>query len=327
MTNSLQIYCTSQNRLEVPAFSAAGTPPQGSGIGSYSEPETPTTEGSAVDGLSAVSLPSDPSLEMVLQAWNEATQRLQETHEVLQAEVGRLSDELATKNRELARKNRLADLGHMASHVAHEVRNSLVPVTLYMSLLKRRLSEDVESLAILTKVEAGFNALDTTVNDLLNFTSDRVPYWNVFSVRELVDEVCEAIGPQLDAQAIRVLTDVAPTTQVSADREMLRRAMLNLMLNSLDVMSGGGELVITLFEGPQGFELEIADSGPGLTPEQLKHLFDPFYSTKATGTGLGLSIVQRIAESHGGRATACNCPEGGAAFTIEIPRQAMGAAA
>ena len=272
-------------------------------------------------------LSSDVGLETILEAWNEATQRLQQTHEVLQAEVSRLNDELAEKNRELARKNRLADLGHMASHVAHEVRNSLVPVTLYMSLLKRRLSDDAQCHEILTKVEAGFTALDTTVNDLLNFTSDRAPDYRSFNVRDLVDEVCEAIGPQLDAQSIRVVTDVAPTTQVQADREMIRRAMLNLVLNSLDVMSEGGELVITSFDGPQGFELEIADSGPGLTEEQLKHVFEPFYSTKATGTGLGLAIVQRIVESHGGRVTAVNCPEGGAAFTIEIPRKALGVAA
>ena len=108
---------------------------------------------------------------------------------------------------------------------------------------------------------------------------------------------------------------------------MFRRALLNLVLNSLDVMPEGGELVITSFDGPQGFELEIADSGPGLSTEQQKHLFDPFYSTKATGTGLGLAIVQRIAESHGGRITAANCPEGGAAFTIEIPRRTMKVAA
>ncbi len=75
----------------------------------------------------------------MLEAWHEATDRLQQTHEVLQREVRRLSDELEVKNRELARKNRLADLGQMASHVAHEVRNSLVPFTLYLSLLRRNL--------------------------------------------------------------------------------------------------------------------------------------------------------------------------------------------
>ncbi len=269
----------------------------------------------------------DSSLETVLSAWNEATMRLQETHEVLQAEVGRLAKELEAKNHELERQNRLADLGRMASHVAHEVRNSLVPVTLYMSLLKRRLSEDSGSMDILVKIEAGFTALDVTVNDLLNFSSHREPHWNNFSVRDLVDEVCEALGPQLDAQSVRVTADVPPGVSVSADREMIRRAVLNLVLNAIDVMQEGGELVFTSFDGPQGFELEIGDSGPGLDQEQLCRVFDPFYTTKSDGTGLGLAIVHRIAEVHGGRVTARNCPEGGAAFTIELPRRAMGVAA
>lgn len=289
--------------------------------------ETNTPRGSVDDEFGTLPLDENSSLEAVLQAWNEATLRLQATHEVLQDEVGRLTKELEAKNHELARQNRLADLGRMASHVAHEVRNSLVPVTLYLSLLKRRLSVDSGSMEILVKVEAGFNALDVTVNDLLQFTSHREPHWRGFSVRQLIDEVCEALGPQLDAQAIRVTTDVPPHLLLSADREMLRRAVLNLVLNALDAMQDGGQLAFTSFEGPHGFELEIADSGPGLNDEQLRKVFDPFYTTKSDGTGLGLAIVHRIAESHGGRVTARNCPEGGAAFTIEIPRRARGMAA
>ena len=90
-------------------------------------------------------------LETVLAAWHTATLRLERTHETLCGEVARLTKELEIKNRELARKNRLADLGQMASHVAHEVRNNLVPVSLYMSLLRRRLSDDSGSLDILAK--------------------------------------------------------------------------------------------------------------------------------------------------------------------------------
>jgi signal transduction histidine kinase len=100
---------------------------------------------------------------------------------------------------------------------------------------------------------------------------------------------------------------------------MLRRAVLNLALNALDAMSNGGELVITAFEGPRGFVLEIADSGQGLCQNHLGKVFEPFFTTKSNGTGLGLAIVHRIAEAHGGRVTASNCPEGGAAFTIELP--------
>jgi len=156
-------------------------------------------EADALGGLESETdlLTQDADLATILNAWNDATQRLQQTHEVLQAEVRRLNDELAEKNRELARKNRLADLGHMAAHVAHEVRNSLVPVTLYLSLLKRRLAGDQGSLEILTKVEAGFTTLDTTVNDLLNFTSERAPQWDTVAVGQLIEEICEALGPQL----------------------------------------------------------------------------------------------------------------------------------
>jgi len=268
------------------------------------------------------------TLETVLSAWHDATIRLEQTHELLQEEVCRLNNELAAKNRQLALQNRLADLGRMASHVAHEVRNSLVPVTLYMELLKRRLSDDVGSRDIFNKIEAGLTALDVTVNDLLNFTSHREPRWELFAAQELVDEVCDALGPQLDAQSISIKLEVSWNAQVYGDREMLRRAVLNLALNALDVMAHGGELIITAFSGPNGFLLEVADTGPGIDPLQMKKLFDPFFTTKSNGTGLGLAIVHRIAEAHGGKVSAINCPEGGAAFTLELPpRQEMRMAA
>jgi signal transduction histidine kinase len=270
----------------------------------------------------------EPTLAVILEAWNDATLRLQRTHESLQAEVSRLTDELAAKDAELARQNRLADLGRMAAHVAHEVRNSLVPVNLYMSLLRRRLSGDSGSLDVLTKVEAGFTALDATVNDLLSFTAHREPQWRSFILQDLIEEIFDSIGPQLEAQGIDAELDIPPHTVVTADREMMRRAILNLVLNAVDAMPRGGDLVVTSYERHGGLELEIADSGPGLPEADLPRLFDPFFTTKATGTGLGLSIVHRIVEAHGGRVTALNCPEGGAAFTIELPpRRAMGAAA
>ncbi len=267
----------------------------------------------------ATELQAGCSLETVLTAWHEATVRLEQTHEILQSEVRRLNEELETKNRELALNARFADLGRMASHVAHEVRNSLVPVTLYVELLKRRLLEDSGSLEILTKIEAGFTALDVTVNDLLNFTTHREPRWASFPAADLIQEVCDALRPQLEAQSIKVIADVEQSLLLHADREMLRRAVLNLALNALDAMANGGELVITVFEGPQGFMLEVADSGNGVSQNQLNKVFEPFFTTKSNGTGLGLAIVKRIAEAHGGRITASNCPEGGAAFTIELP--------
>ena len=270
---------------------------------------------------------ANADLETVLSAWHTATLRLERTHEALREEVRRLTDELEAKNRELARKNRLADLGKMAAHVAHEVRNNLVPVTLYLSLLRRRISEDRDSRDVLDKIAAGFTALDATVKDLLHFTSDRDPRLQAFSLRKLIDEVHQSLAPQLSAQAIETITDVPRELFITADLEMLRRAVLNLTLNSLDTMPDGGTLTVTSCSGPNGVELEIADTGPGLSEEARPRVFEPFFTAKPGGTGLELAIVQRIAEVHGGDATAVNCPEGGAAFTLRIPQAAARKAA
>ncbi|MGM0485966.1 MAG: sensor histidine kinase [Planctomycetota bacterium] len=266
-------------------------------------------------------------LETVLEAWHAATERLQQTHEVLRREVRRLTDELEIKNRELARKNRLADLGQMASHVAHEVRNSLVPLTLYLSLLRRQVGETGQASDTLHKMESGFTALEAIVNDLLQFTSNQVPAWQTVQLDALVREVCEALSSQFIAQGITTNVDISPSISVPADRDMLRRAVLNLVLNALDAMPAGGELVITGASGSAGVDLEVADSGPGLASDIAQRLFEPFFTTKSGGTGLGLAIVERIATAHGGRVCASNCPQGGAAFTICIPTERMEAAA
>jgi len=266
-------------------------------------------------------VPNDnPDLQAVLAAWHTATLRLEQTHQALREEVRHLTDELEVKNRELARKNRLADLGQMAAHVAHEVRNNLVPITLYLSLLQRRLSEDPDALNVVDKISVAFTELDATVNDLLHFTSDRDPRWQMFSLRKLVVEVQQSLAPQFLAQAIEMNIDVPEGTFVTADKDMLGRAVLNLMLNALDAMPDGGSLYVTSCSGRGGFELEIADTGPGLSEDTKARAFEPFFATKLGRTGLGLAIVYRIAEVHGGDCTAVNCPEGGAAFTLRIPQ-------
>lgn len=268
-------------------------------------------------------LDGSADLETVLAAWHDATVRLEHTHEALRGEVRRLTDELEIKNRELARKNRLADLGQIATHVAHEVRNSLVPVTLYLSLLRRRISEDSGAIDILNKVSTGFTVLDAMVNDLLHFTADRAPHRELVSVRDVVEDVCQSLAPQMDAQEIGPEIDVPADAAVLADRDMLRRAVLNLTLNALDAMPDGGRLVITGVDCPDGFELEVADSGEGLSDEVRRRAFEPFFTTKNSGTGLGLAIVEHILELHQGRVLAQNCPDGGAAFTLQFPGSAI----
>ncbi len=268
-------------------------------------------------------VPDAADLQIILAAWNEATDRLQRTHEALQAEVRRLSDELEAKNRELARRNRLADLGQMASHVAHEVRNGLVPLKLYLSLLKRRVREDAASSEIVGNVESGFAALEVIVSDLLHFSAHRDPKLQMISPGALVHDLCQSLQPQFAAQGIKVSCDAPLDLRAYADADMLRRALLNLILNAVDAMPHGGSLDVTTCATPLGVEIEVADSGPGLPDAPLTRLFEPFFTTKSNGTGLGLAIVERIAEAHGGQVLAMNCPLGGAAFTLCLPHQPL----
>ena len=275
----------------------------------------------------ALKLDASADLQTVLAAWHGATLRLERTHEALRAEVRRLTDELQKKNRELARKNRLADLGQMAAHVAHEVRNTLVPVMLYLGLLRRRIAGDGASLEVLDKITAGMTALDATVHDLLHFTSDRDPQRRPFPLRPLIDDLLASLAPQLSAQTISVQVEISPADWVVADREMIRRAVLNLVLNALDAMPHGGTLAIRSIRQAESIELEVVDTGPGLSAEALGRAFEPFYTTKPAGTGLGLAIVYRIAEVHGGRVAAHNHPDGGARFTLSLPVLSQEAAA
>lgn len=146
-------------------------------------------------------------------------------------------------------------------------------------------------------------------------------------VRQVIDEVCAQFAERARALKVETTIDVPGELGVLADRDMLRMAVANLVGNALDAMPSGGRLVITSYHGAGGLELEVADSGPGLSDDALRRAFDAFYSTKRDGAGLGLAKVRRVATAHGGEVVATNCPEGGAAFTLRIPSRAGRSAA
>lgn len=267
-------------------------------------------------------LSAETDLGTILEAWHAATVRLEQTHEALQAEVRRLTAELERKNRELARKDRLADLGRMAAHIAHELRNSLVPVALYLSILDRRI-DDPDSRGVLRKVIEAVRAAETTVSDLLQFAADREPQDTLFELLPLVEEILTGLQLQIEAQRIKTFVKIPQSLLLWADRELIRRVLLNLVLNALDAMPHGGCLSVSAQAENGDLLLTVADSGPGLDEERLQKIFEPFYTTKPNGTGLGLAIVERLIEIHGGSVEASNNQSGGAKFLIILPQRAV----
>ncbi len=139
-------------------------------------------------------------------------------------------------------------------------------------------------------------------------------------LRNLVEDVCRPLESQFSAQAIELVIDIPPGETVFADRNLLSQAAEKLVLHAIESMPDGGSLVATSAAAPHGVELEIAHTGPRLSDEERKQAFEQLPTAQSAGSGWGLAAVNHIARLHGGSVTAVNCPDGGVAFTLRIPR-------
>ena len=226
---------------------------------------------------------------------------------------------------QLAQQAALARVGQMAAVVAHEVRNPLAGVKgAIQILMSRRPAGDTE-LPVMRDIVARIDALSELINDLMVFARPRPPRLSVVELRALVTDAVTIVRRDPIGQAvdIEVQGDDVSTT---ADGELVRATLLNLLLNAAQAMGGKGRIVVSLARREGFAVLEVADTGPGIPLEIREQVFEPFFTTKSRGGGLGLPIARRTAELHGGTLTL-TCPAtGGTRVTLTIPiRPATGA--
>jgi signal transduction histidine kinase len=266
---------------------------------------------------------SETDLVAVLRTYNEVTERLKRSHESLAREVCRLREELNEKNKQLQRRERLAGLGEMAAGVAHEIRNPLGGIGLFVSLLQSDLADRPRQLGILGKMSAAIRDLESLVSDILAFAGDAEPNRQRVSAGELLDAVTERTAPKAQALHARIEIDSAILPEVvCCDPAQVERAIVNLVFNALDAAGSGGYVRIRREDrrhDDRFVRMVVEDDGPGIASDLLHRIFNPFFTTKDNGTGLGLAIVHRIAESNGGSVTASNRQGGGAAFVLSLP--------
>ena len=261
-------------------------------------------------------------LGRIILAYSEVTERLQESHAQLTKTVELLREELSEKNRLLERSNRLAALGEMAAGLAHEIRNPLGGIQLYASMLARDLSDREPSLAVVGKIAAGVKRLDSLVGQVLQFTKEIVADPQPMDVAVVIHQAVEYASKAMQDRHVTCEIDGPATMPVRADALLLGQAVLNLLLNAAQAVEGAGKVYVR-YGPPAGsgatqFQIVIHDTGPGIPPQILDRIFNPFFTTRESGTGLGLAIVHRIVEAHDGTVTACNDEGGGARFEIRI---------
>jgi signal transduction histidine kinase len=168
--------------------------------------------------------------------------------------------------------------------------------------------------------------LDHLINGLLDFARPIEPHLLRQSLGGVVEEALEAsLRSEPGAGRVQVTRALEPgLPEVPVDAQLLHLALSNLFTNALQAMPRGGTLRVELgrgepLEGTPQARLTITDSGPGITPEVMAHIFEPFYTTKAAGTGLGLAIVRRIIEAHHGQVQVRTTPGQGTAFIVLLP--------
>ncbi len=274
-------------------------------------------------------------LSQIITAYNQVTEKLQHSHEMLQAEVHRLQQELAGANAQLQRSRRLAALGEMAAGIAHEIRNPLGGIQLYARMLLEDLPADSDSRQVAGHIAQAVRSLDAIVGDVLHFARELKPRRRPLSPTDIFERAVAAHQPVIDAAGVRVWHEAADHAgmMIDGDADLLHQAMLNLIRNAVDAMAGEEgrpgvvlpqrRLMLAARREAEQVVLTVRDHGPGIDEADIDRLFNPFFTTRHTGTGLGLAIVHRIVDAHGGTVTVHNDESdhdgGGAVFELWLP--------
>jgi two-component system NtrC family sensor kinase len=228
---------------------------------------------------------------------------------------------------QLVQQEKLASVGQLAAGVAHEINNPLGSVLLYADILRKETpDDDQQQKDDLGLIMAEATRCKTIVNDLLNFARQNEVLAQATNLNTLLQELVTEVGKQEVFQGIELLTDLAPELpSIEADPLQLRQVFLNLMKNAAEAMPDGGRLTLHTWKGPgpDSVTVEVQDTGTGISEENMKEIFTPFFTTKpiGKGTGLGLAIIYGIVKMHRGQ-IAVESEEGrGTTFTITLREQ------
>lgn len=222
---------------------------------------------------------------------------------------------------QLIRADRLAAMGELTAGVAHEVRNPLGIIRASVQLMEEAAgnSEKVHDAAEVIKHE--IDRLDRVIKSLLDFGRPSAPTMRPVDVRTVLEEVVIFTRKFADRSSVRIVEEYdVGEHDIMADPEQLKQVFVNLISNAVQAMSDeGGTLTVTTGCDEEFVFVRFADTGPGIAPEFVSKVFDPFFSTRDDGTGLGLTIVHRIVDEHGGHIELTSDAGTGTAFTVHLP--------
>jgi len=250
-----------------------------------------------------------------------------EREETARRELARAYRELRETQEQLIQADRLTALGQLAASIAHEVNNPIAGILVYTQLIARKLAADTlskeKALDYLSRMESELTRSGRLVRNLLDFARQTKPAFELVNLNDVVDQALSLVDHTAELQHVEVVKDFSPTvTEITADAHQLQQVFTNLMLNAIQAMPEGGKLTVrTSTDGAEEAKVAVQDTGCGISPENLRKLFTPFFTTKreVKGVGLGLAVSYGIIQRHGGKIDVQSEEGKGSTFTVILP--------
>jgi len=229
--------------------------------------------------------------------------------------------ELRRLQEEVERNRRLASLGSLAAGIAHEIRNPLSSIKGFATYFKERYRQNAEDGRIADVMVNEVERLNRVIGQLLEFSRPVNLQRRESALPELVRRAITVIEPETGKAAVRIRMEVEPDAPpVRVDPDRFHQVLLNLLLNAVQAMEGGGTLTVSA--GPAGegrVRIAVSDTGKGIASGDMNRIFDPYFTTRPTGTGLGMAIVHKIVEAHGGEIRVESEPGRGTTASVFLP--------
>jgi len=246
-----------------------------------------------------------------------------EAYDALHKQIGKLQEayrELRETQGKLVQSEKLAAVGEVAAHVAHEIRNPLVTIGGFARSIKRQIDEADPCTRSIDIIVEEVQRLEKILANVMDFSKPSAPWKRPTRINQVIQNTCILVGEQLKACDIALTQRLDPGLPlVMVDGEQVKQALLNILRNAAQSIGLDGRVSVTSRLEEGAIWIDIGDTGKGIPEDMIPNLFDPFFTTRPDGTGLGLAVTRKIIVDHGGDIEVKSKVGVGTTFTISLP--------